>query len=341
MTAAIDEILRNPAWLAHRYDAPNDAFQFVMADRAARDRAPFLTDADLRPDPPQAIRRDDALAAAPAAAPVHFVFHSAYCCSTLLARAFDLPGMSTALKEPQLLNDVVGWRHRGADPRLVGPVLDAGLRLLQRPFETGEHVVIKPSNVISALMEPILLLRPSARAILLYAPLPAYVASIARKGLDGRLWVRDLLSKQLVDGTVNLGFTPKDYLLLTDLQVAAVGWLAQHVLFMRIAATMPERCRMLNSEELVAHPSAALAAVAAFFGLPIGEEKAAFIAAHEFGRDAKSGASFAPGERKAQQEAGEELHRDEITKVLAWAGQVANAAGTTVDAPVPLHLTTA
>lgn len=338
MNSVIADILRNPEWLAHRYDAPQDAFQFVMADRTARDRAPFLTDTDLHPGPPQTIRRGDAVAAAPAAAPVNFVFHSAYCCSTLLARALDLPGTSSALKEPQLLNDIVGWRHRGADPRMIAPVLDAALRVLQRPFETGEQVVIKPSNVVSALMEPMLAIRPAAKAILLYAPLTTYLASIARKGLDGRLWVRELLSKQLVDGTVNLGFTPRDYLLLTDLQAAAVGWLAQHVLFVRLATTKPDRCRMLNSEDLVAAPAAAVAGVGSFFGLPIDQDRAAQIAQREFGRDAKSGASFAPGQRQAQQRAGSDIHRDEIDKVTVWIDQVAKSADAAIEAPAILHL---
>jgi hypothetical protein len=212
------------------------------------------------------------------------------------------------------------------------------LHLLQRPFEEGERVIIKPSNVVSALMEPMLGLRPRAKAILLYAPLHAYLASIARKGLDGRLWVRELFSKQLVDGTVNLGFSAKDYLRLTDLQVAAAGWLAQHVLFMRLATIMPDRCRMVNSEELVAASSAALAGVGTFFGLSIDRGTADEIAKREFGRDAKSGASFAPGQRRAHEQVGSQIHRDEIEKVVIWIGHVAKNAGTEIEAPATLHL---
>ncbi|MEQ1510770.1 MAG: hypothetical protein ABL909_10280, partial [Sphingopyxis sp.] len=87
--------------LAHRYDADNDAIQFVEANRALRSRVAFLTDELLGPLPPPAVlSRKDALTRSGPSAPIHFIFHSAYCCSTLMAKAFDIAGISSALKEP-------------------------------------------------------------------------------------------------------------------------------------------------------------------------------------------------------------------------------------------------
>ena len=54
-------------------------------------------------------------------------------------------------------------------------------------------------------------MRPDARALFLYAPLEAYLASIARKGMWGRLWVRDLFGKLLREGMLGaLGIAPDD-----------------------------------------------------------------------------------------------------------------------------------
>lgn len=325
-----------PEWLAHRYDEGHDAVHMVRADRVVRGAAPFLIDEHLDVSAPVVLARDDALRAAPPASPTHFIFHSAYCCSTLLANALDIAGVATSLKEPQILNDMVGWRQRGADPARVGEVLAQSLHLLARPFEPGESVVIKPSNVVNGLASAMLRLRPDARAILLYAPLRSFLASIARKGMWGRLWVRELLSRQLVDGLVELGFEPRDYLLHTDLQAAAVGWLTQQRLFGMLATQWPERIRTLDSELLVARPAEALAAASSLFGLGLAPAAIAQIVENVFSRDAKDGKSFAPGQREAERKAGEAIHADEIDKVSAWAESVAANAGVAMVPPSPL-----
>lgn len=333
----MSDTVRDPAWLAHRYDADHDAFQFVPASRSLRQSAPFLTDEYLKPDQTmRPIARSDALAIGANRNPVHFIYHSAYCCSTLLARAFDLPGIASSLKEPQILNDMVGWRHRGGDPKIIGPVLDSSLQMLARPFEPGEATIIKPSNILNGLAEAMLTMRPEAGCVILYAPLRAFLASIARKGMFGRLWVRELLSSQLVDGLVNLGFEPRDYLLHTDLQAGAVGWLAQHQLFAHLARRWPDRVRTLDSEVLVARPAEAMAASASLFGLTLGDEAITSIVDDVFARDAKTDIVFTQGQREADRRAGEALHADEINKVAIWAEAVARTARVEMTLPAPL-----
>jgi hypothetical protein len=99
------------------------------------------------------------------------------------------------LKEPVLLNDLVGWQLRGSTAAQIAPVLDDGLALLARPFAAGEAVVIKPSNLLNGMAPAMLTMRPQSRALLLYAPLRTYLGSVAKKGMTGRLWARDLLVK--------------------------------------------------------------------------------------------------------------------------------------------------
>lgn len=331
-------IVADPNWLAHRYDPDHDAVHFIRADRSARAEVPFLVDAELKPGAPMILRRQDITPSIDRARPVHFIFHSAYCCSTLLARAFDLPGVASALKEPQILNDLVGWRHRGGAPRMIAPVLTDAIDLLARPFERSEATIIKPSNVVNGLIEPILGLYQDARAVLLHAPLRAFVTSIARKEMWGRLWVRELLSKQLLDGLVDLGFEQRDYLLLTDLQVAAVGWLAQQALFGRLTAAAPTRIRMIDSERLIAVPHLVIARIATLFDLTLNEAAVADIVTREFGREAKAGGTFVPGARETARAKGEAMHRDEIDKVIDWAEAVAKNAGVPIAPPSSYYL---
>lgn len=336
---SIPAIVANPEWLAHRYDPGHDAFHFLPVKRVRHGAIPFLTDEHLADaGAPQVLRRADVMACAPQPAPIHFIFHSAYCCSTLLAAALDVPGVAMGLKEPVLLNDLVGWRHRGAKGPDVARVLDHGLQLLARPFAPGEAIVVKPSNIVNALIPAIMAMRPDAHALLLHAPLDAYLASIARKGMWGRLWVRDLFGKLLREGMVEpLGIAPSDYLGLTDIQVAAAGWLAQQWQFQTLCGSLGARIATLDSETLVARPRDSLSALARLFGLALDDGAVAAIARGPiYTRNAKDGAAFAPGQRARDAQDGLTLHGDEVAKVALWAGVLADNAGIAMHLPRPL-----
>jgi hypothetical protein len=331
MSELLESITTDPAWFAHRYVESQDAVQFVALDRAGHAAATFITDDHLPPDlPRRELPRRDAVAAAPNPAPIHFVFHSAFCCSTLIARAFDRPGVATALKEPLILNDMVGWRRRGAAPRDVAEVTDGALKLLARPFAAGEAVVVKPSNIVNGLIPLVMALRPDARALFLYAPLKLFVTSVAKKGLDGRLWVRELLGGFRRDGLVQrLGFDDEALFGQTDLQVAALGWIAQQALFADLLPKLEGRAIPLDSETLLDDPGAAMTRLSSHFGVaPPSNDEIRQI----FGRDSKSGKSFGRADREAEYAAAGAAHRDEIDKVVAWGEVVADRAG------VPLSL---
>jgi hypothetical protein len=329
-------LLADAGWLAHRYDPGHDAVHFVSVPRVVHRSATFLTD-DCLPAglKPLVVRRQDAISQVPPAAPLHFVFHSAYCCSTLIARAFDRPGWAMGLKEPVIFNDIVGWRRRGGQGPDMASVLDDVLTLVARPFSPEEAVVVKPSNIANVMAAAMLTLRPHAKALLLYAPLRTYLASIAKKGLDGRLWVRTLMLGLLDDKLIDLGFGPRDYLGQSDLQVAAVGWLAQQALFARLHAQFgPDRVRTLSSATLMRDPSAVMAQLAGHFHLPLAPEALReIVAGPAFTRHSKFDGAFAAAEREAEHRTAEQLHGDEIDKVLHWAKVVARTAGVELSPP--------
>lgn len=331
-------IAADPAWWPHRFDPAKGHVHFVRATREDHRRAVFLTDEELKTSgSPTAVALQDAASAA-GAAPIHFIFHSAYCCSTLLARAFDLPGISMGQKEPQILNDLSGWRSRGAKPEQLAPVTAAVLSVLARPFEAGEAAIIKPSNLVNGLAGLMLHVKPEAKALFLYAPLPDFLGSIARKGMWGRLWVRDLMTKQMQEGLINLGFQGEDYLRLTDLQAAAVGWLAQHALFQQIVGKFgPGRIRTLNSRDLMAAPDKAMAALRDHYDLALDDAAlAALVDGPVFTRHSKSDEDYSAQAREADRKAGEAVHAEEIEKVTAWADAVAKGASISMTLPAPL-----
>lgn len=337
MTHSAADIVADPEWLAHRYDEQADAFQYRHVTRLRHAEVGFATDDYLgKEENPVIIRCDEAAGLLHEQAPIHFIFHSAYCASTMLVRALDVPGSAMGISEPVLLNDMVGWRLRGADVQMQARVMDNALGQLSRPWGPGEAVVVKPSNIFNSLAMGALSLRPNAKALLLHAPLEEFLVSVARKGMWCRLWVRELLEMLLRQGMVDLGFEPRDYLRHTDLQAAAVGWLAQQMQFHRIAKQFgPVRVASINSETLTGDPAGSVAKVATFLGLK--RHEAADYSDHPaIGRNSKSGADFGRGERQLDQARAREVYGDEIEKVAEWARVVGQGRGVSLDLPYSL-----
>lgn len=335
MTGHVRFSPRDPEWLAHRHVESNDTVRFIHVPRADRSAIPFLTDPNLgeRPEPYDLPARE-VLADFPQA-PLCWLFHSAFCGSTMLTHGFDLPGVASSLSEPVLLNDVVGLRRRGAPSRNVARIADVALRLLGRGYAGEKAVVIKPSNVANPLAELFLMLQPQAPAVFLYAPLETFLISVARKGLQCRLWVRELLEGYLREDFVSLGFAPGDYFRQSDLQVAAVGWLAQHSNFARLADRLgPQRLRLLDADRMVADPATAVTAVARHFGLDLGPDGVAdIVRGPAFNRHSKSGGAYSAEARSADYAAARASYGEEIDTVMLWAIKVAESAGINLDPP--------
>ncbi|VAW03397.1 hypothetical protein MNBD_ALPHA04-754 [hydrothermal vent metagenome] len=335
----LSDIVGNAEYLAHRYDEFGDAFRFSPVPRELHRECTFITDEHLPDDLPySAFKRSDVTALEKPKAPVHFIFHSAYCCSTMLARAFDIEGVSMGLKEPQILNDMIGWQRRGAPADKHRQILDESLALLERPFSGDRAVVIKPSNICTPLAIPMLEMRPDARALLLYAPIKSFLLSIAKKEMWGRIWVRDVLLDTRKDGYLIGGFTDEDLLKLTDLQVAAVGWLSQHAAFAKIVEAIgDDRVKTLDSETFLARSTETIGAFSDFFGLDLTADKIDAVMAgpafnsHSKLDQRKPGEIFDAKARTDEQNRMAELHGAEIDMITDWAQAVAESQNIKMD----------
>lgn len=335
-TPTLQEIISDGRWLAHRYDETQDAVQFRFVPREVQRSVTFLTDFEIGEAPLVVFSRTDCLGEvrkrSHPTAPM--IFHSAYCCSTLLARAFDIPGVAFGLKEPQILNDVVGLQLRRGDPRQVAAALDIALLLLARPLGAGEINVIKPSNLLNPLAPLITTMRPDLHGLFLHAPLETFLASIARKDIEGRAWVRDLMWKYISLGQMQrFGFSNEDLYRQTDLQAGAVSWLSQHGLFADIA-DQQHAFRTLDSETLIARPVECLSALGDLLNLSFDTEPVANGPA--FRTHSKDRSAYSNKDRGREQDRGKSLHAREIEIVLKWAGQLAEHAGIPMILPSPL-----
>lgn len=328
----IRQLVEDAEYLAHRYDEQADAFRFIHVPRDLHRSSTFITDEHLpNVDQFELVPRAELPDIEKEAASVHFIFHSAYCCSTMLTRAFDIPGVSMGLKEPVLLNDMIGWSRRGADKHQLLKVLDQSLNLLGRPLGEDHTVVIKPSNICTPLAIPILKMRPQASALLLYAPLDSFLKSIAKKEMWGRIWVRDVLIGVLKDGYAVGDFTIDRLLQLTDLQVAAIGWLSQHAVFNNIINVIGrDRVKTLDSDSFLADQSGAMRGLNRLFKLELDDaDLAEILDGPAFNSHSKlkrgAGEPFDADKRALEQQKMLEIHGAEIDMVTKWTKVVAES----------------
>lgn len=316
------EIAADPRWLPHRIDAAQRRVQFVRIERARLAEAAFLADIDADAAAGQAwLSFDEVAALRPATGPLHFVFHTAFCRSTLLVRALEMPGVSAGLSEPAI---IVQLFNAGEAARpLVKPVLD----LLSRPWGEGEAVFVKPTNHANMLIPALLAARPDARAVLMTNPLPSFLKSVARRGLLGRRWGRQLYLEMMGYAGMDLGLDAREQFSMTDMQAAGLAWfLSQRWFAMQQAQFGADRLRVLDGDRFDENRADTLEAVLDLAGVehdPAAVEavvEGPLFRSHSKLGDAASTANQAP------------VPEEEIAQVLQWVEMIAGQAGITIPA---------
>lgn len=304
--------------------------RFVHAGRERLSAEPFLDPKWDRSGLPAAEIAWSALPAPRERPRLGLIWHSSFCCSTLIAGLLDQPGRCLALKEPRVLVDLADLRRRGdlaRTPELTARVLG----LLARRFAPDEQILVKPSNGANALI-----LRAAAQAdgpiLLLHSPCADFVVSVAKAGEPVRAYVRTLMLTLLADQPQGGRIPVAELARLTDLQVAALAWQMQMAALDRAAKALGDRCRSLDSTLFRSRPQPTLAALGALFG--VGLDPASASAALE--RDSKSGDAFDPGQRAAQARAAVAALGADLDQLVDWSFRVAGWAEPEAALPQPL-----
>ena len=111
---------QDASWFPVDLDVPARAFRFLKLAPSVLEDSVFL---DTRIGAPleQAVAVPaGALGASPAGAVPAFLFHTSFCCSTLLARTLHIAPRVVALKEPLVLRRLADARHRPLPARGQG-----------------------------------------------------------------------------------------------------------------------------------------------------------------------------------------------------------------------------
>ena len=326
------EIANDPEWIPHTYDLGGANLTLVHVPREARGDLMFLSDEHLGERFPRVSVPAAAIAAelSPATTtPLHFIFHTSFCCSTLLARALTVPGVSEALKEPDVLINLANRLAR-SDDAANRQRLELVLRLLERTPAPDETVIVKPTNFANRLVEPALSARPEARAVLLYSDVETFLRSLLKRGMMGRRFGRQLYLQLANWAPVNFGLGPAELFELTDVQVAGLAWLMQIAHFDAVArASGPERVMILDAADFTAETAKTLHDLQAFFGLGLDSDEVERIATGPvFSKHSKFGdVDYGRDQRQRDHEDVDRAHGEELRMVVEWVQAVAARLG--------------
>ncbi len=327
-----DQLVGNGQWQPYDYDVAARELTFIELPRQVQRQAVFL---DRRfigaqpKSPPVKISALDPAKVRAAAGPLHFIFHTGFCCSTLFTRALDIPGVSMGLKEPGIL---VSFARHWSNARQAAGALSAlslTLDLLSRPLAPGETQIVKASNVCNHLLPEVLHLRPDAKVVLMYASLHDFLLAVAKRDISGRMFARQ--SFQGLSGAIPLdvAFAPEEQMMHTDLQIAAQLWLMQMSFFAAIAAHYgPERVRTISGDAFLQNTPAVLSRASDFFGLGLSEAQWAEHAATPVFREhaKEQGLAFDAEKRVADLKQTRDRHAAEVATAVEWGQRLAAQA---------------
>lgn len=324
--AQVQAFLKNPVNFLYSIDWRQQLCHFVPASRAAISTLPFLDNRTLGTSQKQGtvpldqvIRLTSGMSGT-----CDFIFHSAFCCSTLLARCLDRGGHALSLKEPFSVLNLSGFvrapraEQGGIDFKALSQTT---LGLLARPFNAGERTLIKPSNGANNLLPSILGEPGCGKVLLLYGSCEDFLVAVITGGQERQAFIDGILKLFMGDFGADLKIGPVET--LSPLERAALAWGLQVRLFSEISkAADPDKVMTLNSKVFLDEKEKTLSALNDFFGY--GFTKAEIRETLEgplLQTHAKEGQKpFSPEDRAQERQDVLLKYKAEISKATAFAG---------------------
>jgi hypothetical protein len=305
----------DPTWFPFDLDLAAGNARFLRFGAEVLDQSVFL---DHRIALAERLPVDVPLAelVAPPATPA-WLFHTSFCCSTLLARALHAAPWVEVLKEPFALRRLADAMHLGHNTTAtLAPVV----ALLARPWHAGSRTVIKPTHAALNLAPALLDATPGSQAVVLYSGLRDFLVSNLKKPPQTQEKVGRLAARLAHDA----GFDPE---LLRTADAAAgwaglvaVQWTAAIALAQRALRHAPSRIIALSDRELLADVPGRVVAVADWLALPAPSEMFAARATEAAGRHAKeTDAAYDAALRAREAEQVRLRYAVPIEQAMAWA----------------------
>ena len=186
LATPIEEVLGNPKYFPVHIDFDLDRLLVAETSRARLASTPFL---DGRTAIAEGSLIEVSLSEALASkwdippGPDRFIFHVAFCGSTLLSTLLEVPGRSFSLREPHVLLELANSTV-SVPAALHQSTLDLARALLRRPWRVGERNLCKPSNWANNLIPALTKLPGKIRPVFLVTDERDYLHALFRGGRE-------------------------------------------------------------------------------------------------------------------------------------------------------------
>jgi hypothetical protein len=272
---SIREVFDSPEFYPMRIDFEKQVVRYVRMSRETYKSSVFL-DSRTRHlgSGPYEVRMDDMLLAAGgprrSAKPVHYILHTTFCCSTLLARYFELLPICFVLKEPGLLTQL----------SLAGSIsaahwheaFDLSLLLLTRTYDPSQFVVIKPHEPVNSLGIKLLEHDPDTTVTFLSTPVRPFLLSVLKEPAR-RYWVR----KRVLGAAQSTIEFPAlggiDVSSLSEPEAVAFLWILNRLLRNQLLSSKHgRRVLAIAGDDVARSPNQVLSSIAALSGIPLDDQ---------------------------------------------------------------------
>lgn len=321
----LNEIIGDPGWFPMSFDAAQQRFSFIRTNRATLASEPFL---DYRWDraghhhvqvPFEAVAAR--LAPADPQARMHFLWHTSFCCSTVIAAALDHRGANLSLREPAVLVMAADAKRETLNGRRPMPprLPEVAFRLLARRHADGECITVKPSNFANILIQDAARWT-AGKSLFLYSDLERFLLTVANGGLPLKKYARRLFAGIVGDRGERPPWSIAEIIQLSDLEVAAIAWHLQIAEFQRSRAFLADRVASLNCDRFLADPLSTLAKLDQFFELQIGAPTLQHACGSMLTRNAKRpGHPFDADRKRSELDATRASLGSELQDIVEWS----------------------
>ncbi|RDH81014.1 MAG: hypothetical protein DIZ80_12890 [endosymbiont of Galathealinum brachiosum] len=256
-----DDILK-PENYFHKFDLRNNQVSFLKMDRDSFKKSPFLdhriqcasitsTSIDLTDSCIESLFSTNHHYTC------NFIFHTAYCCSTLLSRAVDISNKTMVYREPVTLHQLAVMQRRKEEfPEQHINSWDKyfhfTLKMLSKTWSKNEISIIKPTDSCNNIIPQIMTVSENSKAILLYSKLKDFIASNL-KSEGRRKFLKNFVMRSTRDAKKYSIFNSINPETLDDAKSATFVWMVSIMLYLD-AIDKSAHCKTLDAEKLLDDP---------------------------------------------------------------------------------------
>ncbi len=277
----LSSVFVSPSVFPEKIDLPNRNLHCCNMSAESYERSPFLDHRIIKlNDETIIVSLAELLVRVPETqvATTHYVFHNAFCCSTLYSRCLNAAKQLLVLREPNVLMEVASiYRFRGTQllPDLKIEVADdifsVTTRMLSRRYQGQSNVIIKPSDACNNIMHRLLEEHVRNKCLLMYSELERFLVAILKQPHRVE-WVKIRATELTLDEMHAGRKVPVNPQTLDAVSTAAYVWVLHMKKMRALQKTFgKDRVKSLNSEVFMSSPVKSVAAGLMFFGSEAGE----------------------------------------------------------------------